>query len=107
MLKDAVDSRIYPLVSVVIVNYNSGTYLEACVRSVVHSTYPRKELIIVDNASNDGSVTEVEALYPEASIVRNPVNLGYSGAGNIGIAKARGEFVVVMNPDTIVDRALA
>lgn len=104
MLKDAVDSRIYPLVSVVIVNYNSGTYLNACMRSVAHSTYPRKELIIVDNASNDGSITQVEPLYAEASIVRNPSNLGYSGAGNIGIAKAKGEFVVVMNPDVIVDQ---
>jgi GT2 family glycosyltransferase len=104
MLKDVVDSTIRPLVSVVIVNYNSGTYLEACVTSVIHSTYPRKELIIVDNASNDESITQAEALYPEASIVRNPVNLGYSGGGNIGIAKAKGEFVVVMNPDTVVDQ---
>jgi GT2 family glycosyltransferase len=104
MLKDAVDSKVYPLVSVVIVNYNSGSHLEACLRSIAHSTYPRKELIIVDNASNDESVTQVEALYPEASIVRNPVNLGYSGAGNIGIARAKGEYVVVMNPDTVVDQ---
>jgi hypothetical protein len=103
-MKDAVDSQVYPLVSVVIVNYNSGTHLEACLRSIAHSTYPRKELIIVDNASNDGSVTQVEALYPEASIVRNSTNLGYSGAGNIGIARAKGEYVVVMNPDTVVDR---
>jgi hypothetical protein len=88
---------------VVIVNYNSGTYLEACVRSVLHSTYPRKELIIVDNASNDESVTQLEALHSEATVVRNSVNLGYSGAGNIGIAKTKGEFVVVMNPDTVVD----
>jgi hypothetical protein len=104
MLKDALDSTIRPLVSVVIVNYNSGTYLEACVRSVIDSTYPRKELIIVDNASNDGSTTQVEALYPEATVVRNPANLGYSVAGNIGIAKAKGEFVIVMNPDTVVDQ---
>jgi GT2 family glycosyltransferase len=103
MLKDAIDSRIYPLVSVVIVNYNSGTYLNACVRSVIHSAYPRKELIIVDNASNDESIIQVEALYSEVAVVRNQVNLGYSGAGNIGIAKAKGEFVVVMNPDTAVD----
>jgi hypothetical protein len=103
MLKDAADSKNYPLVSVVVINYNSGSYVAACVRSVVDSAYPRKELIIVDNASADDSVKQVEALYPEARIIRNPVNLGYSGAGNIGIAKAKGEFVVVMNPDTVVD----
>ena len=103
-MKNSGDSRTYPLVSVVIVNYNSGTYLEACMRSIAQSAYPKKELIIVDNASNDGSANQVEALYPEASIVRNSLNQGYSRAGNIGIAKARGEFVVVMNPDTIVDQ---
>jgi GT2 family glycosyltransferase len=88
---------------VVIVNYNSGPHLAACLRSVADSTYPRKELIIVDNASEDDSITQVQALYPNAEIVRNRVNLGYSGAGNIGVAKARGEFVVLLNPDTIVD----
>ena len=103
-MKGATDSEIHPLVSVVIVNYNSGAYLEPCVRSVVQSTYPRKELIIIDNASTDRSLAQVEALHPDAIIVRNPGNLGYSGACNIGIAKAKGEFVVVMNPDTVVDR---
>ena len=87
-----------------IVNYNSGAYLAACLSSVASSTYPRKELIIVDNASEDDSVTRVEALHPEAEIVRNSSNLGYSGGCNIGIAKAKGEFVALMNPDTIVDQ---
>jgi len=103
-LRTTPDSRSRPLVSVVIVNYNSGDYLTACVRSVVDSTYPRKELIIVDNASQDDSVTQVEAFYPEAEIVRNSSNLGYSGGCNVGIAKAKGEFVALMNPDTIVDQ---
>ena len=104
MLDDATEMRICPLVSVVVVNYNSGPYLTACIRSVMHSTYPRKELIIVDNASCDDSVKQVEALYPKARIIRNSVNLGYSGACNIGIEEAKGEFVAIMNPDTIVDQ---
>jgi GT2 family glycosyltransferase len=104
MLKDTCNSSICPLVSVVIVNYNSGPDLAACLRSVADSTYPRKELIIVDNASEDDSIMQVRALYPDAEIVRNRVNLGYSGAGNIGLAKSRGEFVVLLNPDTVVDK---
>jgi hypothetical protein len=104
MLKDSVDSTNCPLVSVVVINYNSGSYLAGCVGSVMDSMYPRKELIIVDNASEDDSVKQVETLYPETKIIRNPVNLGYSGAGNIGIEEAKGEFVVIMNPDTIVDK---
>jgi len=103
-LRNTSESKSLPLVSVIIVNYNSGAYLAACVRSVVDSGYPRKELIIVDNASDDESIAQVEALYPEAEIVRNSSNFGYSRACNIGIAKAKGEFVVVMNPDIIVDR---
>jgi len=89
---------------VIVVNYNSGPYLTECIRSVMHSMYPKKELIIVDNASCDDSVKQVEALYPEAKIIRNSVNLGYSGACNIGIDKAKGEFVAIMNPDTVVDQ---
>jgi hypothetical protein len=71
----------------------------------MQSRYPRKEVIIVDNASIDDSVKQLEAQYPENTIIWSPVNLGYSGGGNIGIAKAKGEFVVMMNPDTIVDPA--
>jgi hypothetical protein len=103
-LRTTADSRSRPLVSVVIVNYNSGPYLAACIKSVASSAYPRKELIIVDNASEDNSVTQAKAFYPEAEIVRSSSNLGYSGAGNVGIAKAKGEFVVLMNPDTVVDQ---
>ena len=89
--------------SVVIVNYNSGNCLADCLRSVVNSTYPKKELIVVDNASNDDSLSRAETLGLQVRILRNPVNFGFSRGGNAGIAKANGEFVVVMNPDTIVD----
>jgi GT2 family glycosyltransferase len=88
----------------VIVNYNSGPYLAACVRSVANSTYPEKELIIVDNASEDDSVTQAEAFCPDAQIFRNSSNLGYSAGCDTGIAKAKGDFVVLMNPDTVVDQ---
>lgn len=94
-----------PLVSVVIVNYNSGTGLTNCVASVLNSKYYNKELIVVDNASDDDSVECLKALDLQVKILRNPVNLGFSRGGNAGIVKAKGEFVVIMNPDTIVDPA--
>jgi len=97
------DQRARPLVSVVIVNYNSGAYLVDCVRSLVNSTYQNLELIVVDNASDDDSVSRVEAIYKQVEVIRNPVNVGYSKAANVGIARARGEFVVIMNPDIVVD----
>jgi len=98
-------NRRSPLVSVVIVNYNSGTGLMDCIRSVLYSEYSNKELIVVDNASDDDSVQRVEALNLKVKILRNPLNLGFSRGGNAGIARAKGEFVVIMNPDTIVDSA--
>jgi GT2 family glycosyltransferase len=94
-----------PLVSVVIVNYNSGPALTDCIKSVLNSKYFNMELIVVDNASDDDSVQRAEALGLHVTILRNPVNLGFSRGGNAGIAKAKGEFVVIMNPDTLVDPA--
>jgi GT2 family glycosyltransferase len=93
----------YPLVSVVIVNYNSGDYLVNCVGSVTNSKYPSKELIVVDNASGDSSVDKMLAAFPSVKVIHNRVNLGYAAAGNIGVASANGEFIVIMNPDTLVD----
>ncbi len=91
------------LVSVVIVNYNSGNYLVNCVRSVMNSTYPRKELMVVDNASCDASVAEMLAAFPRVKVIRNETNLGYAAAGNIGITSAKGQFIVIMNPETLVN----
>ena len=95
----------HTLVSVIIVNYNSGDYLLNCVRSVVESVYPNKEIIVVDNASHDDSVANLRAVFSDLKVVRNDLNLGYAAAGNIGIASAKGEFLVIMNPDTVVDTA--
>jgi hypothetical protein len=93
-----------PLVSVVIVNYNSGQYLTACVSSLLNSTYPRKELIIVDNASSDGSASRIEALNSKIMVLKNSVNLGFARAGNIGISRSKGELVAIINPDTVIER---
>jgi GT2 family glycosyltransferase len=90
-------------VSVVIVNYNSGRYLVGCVKSVLNTRYSRKEVIVVDNASCDGSVAEMLDAFPRVKVVRNTANVGYAAAVNLGISSAKGEFVVIMNPDTIVD----
>ncbi len=92
-------------VSVVVVNYNSGDYLLSCVTSIMDSTYPSMELIVVDNASTDDSVAKMRAAFPDVPVVRNKVNLGYAAAGNIGFTLADGnsEFMVLMNPDTQVD----
>ena len=93
----------HTLVSMIIVNYNSGDYLLNCVSSVVESAYPSKEIIVIDNASHDNSVANLRTVFPKVKVIRNAVNLGYAAASNIGIASAKGEFLVIMNPDTLVD----
>jgi len=103
MCKDAPEQESPPLVSVVIVNYNSGVYLAGCVKSLMNCSYPRKELIVVDNASGDGSIAQLEDLNAEVKIVRNAANLGYSRGCNIGIGMCKGKFVIIMNPDTLVE----
>jgi len=96
-----------PLVSIVIVNYNGEEVLETCLRSVFDSDYPNFEVIFVDNASTDGSVKLVKEKFGSDSrliIILNNKNLGLSEGNNIGIMHAKGEFIVILNNDTEVDR---
>jgi GT2 family glycosyltransferase len=65
--------------------------------------YEEIELVVVDNASTDGSVAKMSAAFPDVCVVRNRVNLGYAAAVNTGIALTKGEFIVIMNPDTLVE----
>lgn len=92
-------------VTLVIVNYNSGADLAACLASVLRQDFDGMEIIIVDNASTDGSLESIQALtyiYP-LTIIRSQANLGYAGGNNLGFEHARGEYVAVLNPDTLVD----
>jgi GT2 family glycosyltransferase len=85
------------LVSVVLVTWNSARYLRRCLEGIGQQTHPHVELIAIDNASADESVALAE---PHAArFVRNETNRGFSAAVNQAIAIARGEFVLVVNPD--------
>jgi GT2 family glycosyltransferase len=85
------------LVSVVLVSWNSARYLRRCLEGIEQQTHRNLELIAIDNASADDSVALLE---PHATtLVRNPGNRGFSVAVNQAIALARGEFVLVVNPD--------
>lgn len=107
--------------SVIIVNYNVKYYLDQCIRSVLRAFEEMKkasssassvnedvaEIIVVDNHSADGSVDYLEQrypqkLYPMVRFVRSAHNLGFARANNIAIRQSRGEYVLLLNPDTIV-----
>ena len=91
-----------PLVSFIIINYNTQHMLQGCIDTILSQTYSPIEVLFIDNDSHDGSADLVEDLYGDderVQIIRNPDNKGYSGAGNQGIELAKGEYVVITNPD--------
>jgi GT2 family glycosyltransferase len=109
ILRDAhVDDRMsekFPLVSIIILSYNGVKYLGNCLKSVLATDYPNYEVILVDNASTDGSLTLIEYLFkhePRLTIIRNTKNVGFSEGNNIGIRKAKGRYIVFLNNDTEV-----
>ncbi|MEW6077212.1 MAG: glycosyltransferase family 2 protein [Thermodesulfobacteriota bacterium] len=92
-------------VSVIIVNYNAGARLTACVASVL-DTSAADEIIVVDNASGDGSLDGLVSAHgsrKEVRIIRNAANLGFARACNIGARKAGGEYLFFLNPDGVVE----
>jgi GT2 family glycosyltransferase len=89
--------------TVVIVNYNVCTFLEQALVSVVRASADLDvEIIVVDNDSVDGSVEMVQAQFPNVTLIVNERNIGFGKANNIGMRRARGRFILVLNPDTIV-----
>tara|TARA_Y100001936_G_scaffold202941_1_gene205745 strand:+ start:2377 stop:3417 length:1041 start_codon:yes stop_codon:yes gene_type:complete len=92
-----------PLVSIIILNYNAGDLLLNCVDSLKKSTYTNLEILIVDNISSDGSQKKCKEKFPDIKLIQNNENLGYCGGNNVGIKEANGKFIVILNPDTIIE----
>ena len=90
------------LVSIIVLNYNAGELLLNCIESIKKSSYENIEIIVVDNISSDGSQTKCKENFPDVKLIQNKKNLGYCGGNNVGIKEAQGEFIVILNPDTIV-----
>jgi len=89
--------------SVVIVNYNVKDYLYQCIDSVLKAMEGIDgEVIVVDNHSRDGSVEYVKAAFPQVNYIHSSHNLGFSRANNIAIKQSKGEYVLLLNPDTVV-----
>jgi len=91
--------------SVIIVNYNIRYFLEACIQSVQDALETiDSEIIVVDNNSPDDSCKMVREKFPEVTLIENKENYGFSKANNQGVSKAKGQYVLILNPDTIVDK---
>ncbi len=106
---DAGLSEAHPLVSVVVVTYGGLELTKACLESLARETWPRMEILVVDNASSDGTpehLREAAARDPRIRTIFNAENRGFAAANNQGIAASRGEVVVLLNNDTVVPPGL-
>jgi GT2 family glycosyltransferase len=91
-----------PTVSIIVVSYNTRQMTLECLRSVVAETRISYELIVVDNASSDGSAEAIAAEFPEVTFMAEAENHGFAKANNIAAGHARGEYILLLNPDTVV-----
>jgi len=92
-----------PLVSIITVNFNGLHYIKGLLESLSSITYPNTEIILVDNASTDGSVAYVRKHFPEVKIIENAENYFFARGNNIGIARAKGKYYCLINNDVKVD----
>lgn len=90
------------LASIVIVSYHSRQYLSTCLNSVLKTTGANCEIILVDNASSDGSADFVAQNFPEVKLICNASNTGFAAANNQAARLAGGRYLVALNPDTEV-----
>lgn len=91
-------------VSVVIVSYNTRELLLACLRSLVQSDGVSIEVCVVDNGSKDGSAEAIRSAFPSVDVFENSDNRGFAAASNVGITRTHSQYVLLLNPDTTVER---
>ncbi len=108
-MSSTIQNTISMNVSIVIVNWNTKSILRDCLKSVYEQTKDISfEVIVIDNASADGSVDMIKSDFPKVILIENKKNKGFAAANNQGIARAKGRYVLLLNPDTmILDNAIA
>lgn len=98
-------NKVSRKVSIVIPNYNGQKYLQDCIDSLYHIDFIREnyEIIVVDNASSDNSCEFILSTYPDVILIKAEKNLGFASGCNLGIKNSSGEYIVLLNNDTVVD----
>ena len=93
-------------ISIVIVNYNVKYFIRQCLQSIFKSQVDAElDVIVIDNNSKDGSVEMIRQEFPQVRLVDNKENVGFSKANNQGFEIARGDFILILNPDTIIEES--
>ncbi len=91
-----------PFVSVTVVTYNSGRFIRRCLESVLDQLHEPLEVIVIDNASTDGTCDILERFERRCLVIYNEKNIGFAAAQNQAIALARGDWVLTLNPDVLL-----
>ncbi len=91
-----------PPVRVVILNYNGAGFIEPCLAAALQTDYPHVELVVVDNASTDGSPDSVRREFPQVTLVEAGANIGFARGNNLALRGAQCPYVALLNPDTRV-----
>lgn len=91
----------YPLISIVMLNYNGLKYLKRTIPPILKLDYPNYEFIIVDNGSTDGSIEFIKK-FKKIKLIENGENLGYSKGKNIGVKHAKGEYILLLDNDILI-----
>lgn len=94
------------LVSVVVVTYNRKEVAADCLASILKMDCPNFEVILVDNGSEDGTVEAIQERFPDVKVVASETNSGLNGGKNLGEAQARGDYILFLDSDTLVDKNL-
>lgn len=92
----------FPLVSIITVNYDHSETTMELIESLCSISYPNFEIIVVDNASPNDNPKRIKEKYPRIILVESVINYGFAGGNNLGIMRARGEYVLLLNNDVIV-----
>ncbi|MDD3636048.1 MAG: glycosyltransferase family 2 protein [Bacteroidales bacterium] len=103
MEQNTPQANIWPLVSIITVNYNqSGVTLEF-LKSIESCTYPNLEVWVVDNASPNDNPDQIKEIFPEIKLIKTKENLGFAGGNNVAVKQANGKYLLFINNDTEVE----
>jgi len=95
-------NKLYPLVSIITINFNSTEITCELIESLNKITYPNIEIIVVDNNSETNNSHIIKEKYPGIILIKNQINVGFSGGNNLGIMRAKGDYILLINNDCIV-----
>ena len=95
--------QILPRLSVIIVTFNSRDHIDACLGSILeHMPAIDHDIVVVDNASEDGTAAAIRARWSDVRVIDAGANLGFARANNLGMKQTLGSLILLLNPDTIV-----